>query len=290
MINWMKFKKAYFLVSAAAILIGVYALANWGLKLSVDFRGGTIIEYKFENDISTEEVRELLIEKGIEVNSIQAAGQQTYLFRMAPLELVQKEEIKKVLEEVVVGSVDELRFETVGPTIGPELLKKTIYAIIVAALAILIWVAFQFKSIKFGGSAILAMFHDSFILISSFSLLGHFLKVETDFLFVTALLTTLSFSVHDTIVVFDRIREIQKVEGGSLIEVANRALTETMIRSLNNSFTIIFMLAALILLGGSTVKWFAVALFIGTILGTYSSPFVAVPLLVTFDKLKLKRV
>jgi preprotein translocase subunit SecF len=108
--------------------------------------------------------------------------------------------------------------------------------------------------------------------------------VEIDFLFVTAMLTILSFSVHDTIVVYDRIRESQKKFGGTLRDLANKAITETMVRSLNNSFTIIFMLVALVLLGGTTVKWFAVALLIGTVSGTYSSPFVAVPLLVVWDE------
>jgi preprotein translocase subunit SecF len=187
-----------------------------------------------------------------------------------------------------IGEAEEIRFEKVGPSIGPELIKKTIYAILMAALSILIWVAYQFKRTKFGTSAILAMFHDSFILIGSFSVLGHFFQAEIDFLFVTALLTTLSFSVHDTIVVFDRIREITRKYGGELPDVANKALTETMVRSLNNSFTIIFMLVALILLGGSSIKWFAIALLIGTILGTYSSPFVAVPLLVTWDEVQKK--
>jgi preprotein translocase subunit SecF len=129
------------------------------------------------------------------------------------------------------------------------------------------------------------MFHDSLVLIGLFSLFGHFWQAEIDFLFVTALLTILSFSVHDTIVVYDRIRESQRKFGGNLYDLANKAITETMVRSLNNSFTIIFMLVALVLLGGSTLKWFAVALLIGTVSGTYSSPFVAVPLLVTWDEI-----
>jgi preprotein translocase subunit SecF len=208
---------------------------------------------------------------------------------LPPTEIEQKEKLKNTLSEIVEGEIEELRFETVGPTIGPELIKKTIYAVAVAAGAILLWVALQFKSFKFGTSAILAMFHDSFILIGAFSLLGHYMDIEVDFLFITALLTTLSFSVHDTIVVFDRIRESQRIHGGVLKDLADRAITETMVRSLNNSFTIIFMLVALILLGGTTMKWFAVALLIGTILGTYSSPFVAVPLLVTWDELS-KRI
>jgi preprotein translocase subunit SecF len=122
-----------------------------------------------------------------------------------------------------------------------------------------------------------------------YSILGHFYGAEIDFLFVTAMLTVLSFSVHDTIVVYDRLREQKKKVGGDLIDLANRALSQTMVRSLNNSFTIIFMLVALILLGGETVKWFSVALLIGTISGTYSSPFVAVPILVTWDEIQ-KRI
>jgi preprotein translocase subunit SecF len=132
------------------------------------------------------------------------------------------------------------------------------------------------------------MFHDSLVLIGSFALLGHFFGVEIDFLFVTALLTILSFSVHDTIVNYDRVRELKRKFGGSLYDLANKATSETMVRSLNNSFTIIFMLVALILLGGETIRWFAVALLIGTISGTYSSPFVSVAILVTWDEIQKK--
>ena len=152
------------------------------------------------------------------------------------------EEKEKIREDFKNQNAEELRFEIVGPSIGPELIKKTIYALSIATFLILIWVAIQFKSIKFGVSAILAMLHDTTILIGMFSLLGHFYGAEVDFLFVTAVLTILSFSVHDTIVVYDRIREKQTKEGGELTYIANSALTETMNRSLNNSFTIIFML------------------------------------------------
>lgn len=289
--DWLRLRKIFFIVSLISILFGLYALINWGMNLGVDFTGGTIIEYKIGKEISTEEITKNLEKSEIEVTSIQTIDRGIYLFRLPPIKPERKEDIKKALEEYLGpgGEVEELRFELTGPSIGPELVRKTVYAILIAAGGILLWVAFQFKSMKFGVSAILAMFHDSFILVGSFAVLGHFYKVETDFLFVTALLTTLSFSVHDTIVVFDRIREIGKREGGKLYDVANQALTETMVRSLNNSFTIIFMLFALILMGGTTVKWFAVALLIGTVLGTYSSPFVAVPLLVYWEDFKIKR-
>lgn len=282
--DWMKYKKVYFIVSVTLIFVGLFGLVKWGLKLGVDFKGGTIAEYQFDNAISTEEATSSLEEMGIEVTSIQTTGENKYLFKLALIKPEDKKKITTSLEKITEGSgFTELRFETVGPTIGPELVKKTIYAILIAAGSILIYVAYQFKSFKFGASAILAMFHDSFILVGAFSLLGHFFGVEVDFLFVTALLTTLSFSVHDTIVVFDRIREIGGKNLDNIEDVSNQALTETMVRSLNNSFTIAFMLIALLLMGGSTVKWFAAALLIGTILGTYSSPFVAVPLLVSWD-------
>lgn len=301
--DWIKYRYVYFTFSALLIAVGIFSLIHWGLKLGVDFTGGTIAEYKFDKSISTEDATKKLEDNGFEVNAIQTTGQNQYIFRLSPVETDQKDKLKSALQEMVEGgNVDELRFETVGPSVGPELIKKTFYAIFIAGFAILTWVAYQFRSVKFGASAVLAMFHDTFNLIGLFALFGYLFNAEVDFLFVTAVLTTLSFSVHDTIVVYDRIRESEKkgsvsFTGGSrsseLKNLANQALTETMVRSLNNSFTIVFMLLALILLGGTTIRWFSVALFIGTLLGTYSSPFVAVPLLVTWsevaEKIYIKR-
>lgn len=288
--DWLKYRKIYFTISGILIIVGVFSMVRWGLDLGVDFEGGTLAEYKVDQDISTERLTQKLEDAGIGVSGIQLIKEKQYLIRLSPLSDQDKEKLKKTIDEIAEGGgFEELRFETVGPSIGPELIKKTVYAMVLAATAILLWVAYQFKSLKFGTSAIVAMLHDTFILIGLFSLLGHFLGAEVDFLFVTALLTTLSFSVHDTIVVYDRIRESQRKVGKELYVLANNAVTETMVRSLNNSFTIIFMLVALILLGGTTIRWFAVALFIGTVLGTYSSPFVAVPLLVTWDEVS-KRI
>jgi len=288
MIKWMKYRFVYLGISLFFLFAGLFGVLRWGLKLGVDFTGGAVVEYKFKNSISTEDISKKLSEKGFSVNSIQKAGEDNYLFKFPPIEREEKEKVTLALEEMLGSKVEELRFENVGPSIGPELIKKTFIAMLLSTVVILLWVAFQFKSIKFGTSAILAMIHDSLILIGVFSLLGHFFDAEIDFLFVTALLTTLSFSVHDTIVVYDRIREYQKKEGGDLKNLADKAISETMVRSLNNSFTILFMLIALILLGGSTVKWFAAALLIGTVAGTYSSPFVAVSLLVSLDELGSK--
>lgn len=262
--NWMKYKIVYFVISAVLLIAGISSLFVWGLKLGIDFTGGVIAEYRLPNG-------ETKLEK---------YGTKS------------EEEIEKIRQDIKSQNGVELRFETVGPSIGPELIKKTFYALAISATLILFWVAIQFKNIKFGVSAILAMIHDSLILLGSFSLLGHFANVEIDFLFVTAVLTILSFSVHDTIVVYDRIREKQRKYdpqlGGDVTKIADSAITETMVRSLNNSFTIIFMLLALILMGGESIRWFAVALLIGTISGTYSSPFVAVPILVTWEELQKK--
>jgi preprotein translocase subunit SecF len=154
-------------------------------------------------------------------------------------------------------------------------------------VAILLYVAYAFKNLRFGFAAVIALVHDLMVVVGSFSILGKLFNVEVDTLFVTAVLTTMSFSVHDTIVVFDRIREYQRKSGKySFDEICDRALTETMGRSIANSVTIILMLTALVLLGGDNIRWFATALLIGTVSGTYSSPFVATPALIIIRKLR----
>lgn len=284
--DWMKYRVVYFAISALVIGAGVFGFLKWGMNFGIDFTGGTIAEYKIEKDVNKEELAQKIKKEGVEVSSVHESSGNMYIFRLSPVTVEQKGKVEKIINEV--DGAEQLRFETVGPVIGPELIKKTIYALSIAVCLILLWVAYQFKSIKFGASAIFAMFHDVLVVLGSFALLGHFYGAEIDFLFVTAMLTILSFSVHDTIVVYDRIREFQKKFGGNMYELANHAISETMVRSLNNSFTIIFMLVALVLLGGETVRWFAVALLIGTISGTYSSPFVAIPLLVTWNELEKK--
>jgi len=184
-----------------------------------------------------------------------------------------------------------LKFETVGPVIGAETIKKTMIAAILAIMGILIYMSFSFKGFNYAVSAIVALIHDLLVVVGSYSLMSHFLGVELDTLFVTAVLTTMSFSVHDTIVIFDKIREYFNIEGKADIEYfANKALTETMVRSINNSMTIVFMLLALTLLGGAMIRFFILTLLIGTITGTYSSPFVATPILVWLEKRKQKQL
>ncbi len=286
--NWMKYRFLYLAISAVAIGAGIFGLLRWGLRIGIDFKGGTILEYKFEEPVKEEDLKRFMGVLDLELSSLEKTGENAYTMRISNLEPERKGIVEPFLERNLENNLEELRYESVGPSIGPDLIKKTLYAMGISAVLILLWVAIQFRSFKFGVSAVLAMFHDSLILVGSFALLGHFFGAEIDFLFVTAVLTILSFSVHDTIVVYDRIRETRKKVGGSMTEMANMAVSQTMVRSLNNSFTIIFMLAALLLLGGETIKWFAAALLIGTIAGTYSSPFVAVPILVTWDELQKK--
>jgi preprotein translocase subunit SecF len=171
--------------------------------------------------------------------------------------------------------------------LGQETIRKTLIASLVAIVGILLYMSFAFRAVTFAAAAIVALFHDIVVVVGSYSLMSHFLGAQVDTLFVTALLTTMSFSVHDTIVIFDKIREYRKNYGKSdLEEHANKALTETMVRSLNNSMTIVFMLLALLLLGGTTIKFFVATLLVGTLTGTYSSPFVATPILVWLESRK----
>ncbi len=292
MINFMRYKWIYFLISGLVLIPGVFSLVAWGLKPSIDFTGGTLIEVKSENlkgQNDLEKIKTIFSQNKVEVINIQPSGDKSYLLKMKVVTPEQNENIKKSLEKEI-GKIEEPRYETIGPTLGRELLEKTFIAAILAIIGILSYVAYAFKNLKFGVSAVLALFHDLLVVVGIFSLLGHFRGIEVDSLFVTAVLTAMSFSVHDTIVVFDRIREsLKKNPGVDFEALTNRALTETMGRSLNNSLTIVFMLLALMLLGGQTIKWFVFALLIGTISGTYSSPFVATPILVLWQKWEEKR-
>ncbi len=286
--NFMRFKWLYFLISGIFLVPGIFSLLKWGLKPAIDFSGGTILEVRIQKqdvEINNKKIEDL-IRKEIEISTIQRSGDKTLILKTKTIDRNKKDKILAVLKEEV-GEVEEVRFETVGPTIGKELIKKTIIAIILATSFILLYVASRFKDKKYGFCAILAMFHDTFILLGTFSILGHFFKVEVDTLFVTAVLTILSFSVHDTIVVYDRIRESVKTSPKArFVDLVNKAVVETLNRSIINSLTIIFMLLCLWLFGGETIKWFVLALLIGTISGTYSSTFTAAPLLVVWNQLQ----
>lgn len=287
MIRFSKYYILYIVISALVLVPGIVSLIVNGLRPAVDFTGGTLLEVSFEQQIDKQDIATKAGELEMSLVSVQTSGKSSYVLRFKPEDEIKMNQFISSASALQNNKMTVLRNETVGPTLGKELFQKTITATIFAIVMILLYIAYSFKSFKYGGSAIVALIHDFFIVIGSFSLFGKFLNVEVDTLFVTAVLTTMSFSVHDTIVVFDRIRERLKLKDrADFRDICDAALTETMGRSLVNSFTIIFMLLALVLMGGETVKWFVIALLIGTVAGTYSSPFVATQFLIFWDKME----
>lgn len=285
MIRFSKYIWLYVCISALVLIPGMYSLIRYGFKQSIDFAGGTLVEYRMDKPVSVDVVSTAAKEADVSVVSLQQSGSQSFLVRMKQEPREKITLLTDGIEKRASVSAVILRNETVGPTLGKELLSKALFAALLAISAILAYVAYAFKNIRFGVAAVVALLHDLLVVLGTFSLFGHYLGVEVDTLFVTAFLTTMSFSVHDTIVVFDRIREYTKKDRTrSFEEISDMALTETMNRSLTNSFTIIFMLVALVLMGGETTKWFVVALLIGTVSGTYSSPFVATPVLLLWHR------
>lgn len=287
--NFTKYNWLYALISSLVIIPGLFFLFTSGLKLSLDFTGGSLIEFKINQKFDKSQVEKFLRAKKIKYSSVQETSTKTLILKTK--EINQSDE-KKILATISnkFGKTEEVRFETVGPIIGAELMQKTLIGAILGILGILFYVAYAFKNIKYGASAIFALFHDLLVLTGVFAILGKLLGVEIDALFVTALLTTMSSSVHDTIVVFDRVRETKRLYPGLTPEkTINSAMSQTIVRSLNNSLTIIFMLLALFLLGGETIKWFIFALLVGTVTGTYSSPFVATPILYLWEKFEKKK-
>lgn len=285
--NIMKFRPLFLVISSFLIAISIFSIFIWGFKTSIDFSGGSVWEIVFSKDVERSKIEQIFSDSKIDINSLSANG-KTITIKFKNIDQDNKAKLESGLKSID-AQLKELRFETLGPSLGKELLKKTIFAIILSSISLLIFIGTKFKDFSFGASAVLAMFHDAFILIGAFSLLGHFFGAELDSLFVTALLTTLSASVHDTVVTFDRIRELKlknfKIEWVSL---ANQAVSEVIVRSINNSMTIIFMLLSLVVLGGATTKWFAMALLIGVVCGTYSSTAVAIPLVLFWKKKKSK--
>lgn len=289
--NLMRYKLFYFIFSLLIILPGIYFLITSGLKLGIDFTGGALLEYKFEKSIDRNELERVIEENEVEVGQISESGHNTYIIRTKPLDQEKIDIIKKDLSEKY-GNLEDRRQEFVGPVIGSELSKKAFYALIIASAAIVLYITFSFRkvpkpasSLRFGISAIVALLHDVLLIVGIFAILGYFWGVEVDTLFVTALLTIIGFSVHDTIVVFDRIREnLLKNVGEKFETIANISITQTLARSLNTSLTVVFVLVALLLFGGETIRWFVVALLIGVISGTYSSIFNATALLAWWEE------
>lgn len=292
-------KKYLFLIFSTIIIIpGIVSLILFGLNLSIEFTGGSRLTFAFEKNVDSDQVsqiRNVLEENEVRVSTVERSTNQVFI-RTEPLNqdnfLKLEEKLKAEIPVVnVVG------FETIGPTIGREITFNAIKAIAIASLLIVLYISYSFRqvpkpasSIRFGIVTIVSLVHDVLVLVGIFSILGHFLGVEIDSLFVTAILTVIGFSVHDTIVVFDRIRENLKRQGGdNFAQTVNDSILQTFDRSLNTSLTTILVLTSLLIFGGESIRWFVVALLIGIISGTYSSIFNAAPLLVIWQELVNKR-
>lgn len=281
----MKYKWIYFGISFLVLIPGAFSLIRYGLRLSIDFTGGTLLEISnVQYPISN--IQDIAKKQDLELSSVQASQDDTYLLRFKKLDKDQNEKFKSALGKDVI----EKRYESVGPIVGAEMTKKALLAVVLASLAIITYIAWSFRQVpkpysswKFGLAAVAALLHDVLVVVGIFSLL----KVEIDALFVTAVLTVIGFSVHDTIVVFDRVREnLPKMYNKPFSEIVDFSLTETLVRSLNTSLTVILTLTALLLFGGETIRWFVVALLVGIVSGTYSSIFNAAPLLVLWETKK----
>ncbi len=296
MFNTLKYTKFWFAVSGIIMLFGIVSLSVYGLKLGIDFKGGTFVELKFDQTVSQDKVKVALDQQGIKNYQLQAAENNSIIIKTESLE---KDQHDKMLVEIKTqaGNFTEVRFDSIGPIIGKELKTNAIYQLLIVSLGIVFYIGYAFRKVakpitswRFGWAAIIALLHDLLFVLGFFSILGHFKGVEVDSLFVTAILTVLGFSVHDTIVVFDRVRENLKLFPGQSIDyIVNHSIAQTIVRSLNTSLTVLFVLLSLLLFGGETIKYFVLALFVGIIVGTYSSIFIASPVLVVWQKWKTKQ-
>lgn len=298
-------RKIFYIVSGILVAASLGALSMWGLNLGIDFKGGSIMEIAYtEETPSITEVEEALTPLDLgsfSVRPTDTEGSKGYIIRTRELSEVEHQTALANLNFEGAKTFEELRFNSVGPLLGKEAITKSLWALALVILVIILFIAFAFRKVsepvsswKYGIIAIVALLHDVLIPTGVFSYLGYAKGVELDTLFVTALLVVLGFSIHDTIVVFDRIREHLKLDKEkhthkSFEEIVGESVIETIGRSINTSVTTLFALAALYVIGPSATQMFALALGIGVIAGTYSSIFIASPLIVTMEKRVAKK-
>lgn len=283
----------YFAISLIVIVPGIVSLLLFGFKPSIDFSGGSRLT--FSHVAKESDVVSAFVANKVAIVSLQKNG-TTLTIRTKPIDTKENNAIVAYAQKTN-PSLKEDEFATIGPTIGKETTTNALKGVAVASILIVLYIAWSFRGVRkpansfqFGITAIVALLHDALVLLGIFSILGHFFNVEVDSLFVTAVLTVIGFSVHDTIVVFDRVREnLGKMPFASFSEVVNASIIQTLGRSLNTSLTVILVLLALLLFGGDSTKWFIVALLIGIVSGTYSSIFNAAPLLVVWNEWSNRR-
>jgi preprotein translocase subunit SecF len=280
----------YFAISILVIIPGMIGLALWGLPLAIDFTGGSLLEMRFESGSAPHpaEVVAVYDELGIRDAQVQTAGTTDIVARSKSIDDDQKVELINALETRFDQPITVLRFDSVGPSIGIEAAERAGGAVGMAALGILAFITYAFwgmpHAYRYGVAAIIAMLHDVAVVIGVEAFLGHFVGWEADSLFLTALLTVIGFSVHDTIVVFDRIRENRRsMRKVNFEELVNHSIVQTMARSINTQLTVMLTLLALLIFGGVTTRHFITVLMVGVFSGTYSSIFNAAPILIVWE-------
>ncbi len=303
MYNIIKKRSIAFIISSILCLLSVVSLVAFGLKPGLDFTGGSLLELSFQDGTRPQsaDIRAVIEKSGIVPSTLQFSGDQGMIIK---LPFITEEEHQKILQNVRAEfekgdtKVREERLETIGPAFSEQLKSRSLSAIAAVSVGIILFIAYAFRKVsksvpswKYGVSAIVALLHDVLITTGIFALLGHFFGIEIDISFVVALLTILGYSINDTIVVFDRIREKTLLRSGKdFATTVNVAVNETIGRSINTSLTVQLTLIALYFFGGETTRTFSLALIIGVFFGTYSSIFVASSILVSWEEWSRKRL
>jgi preprotein translocase subunit SecF len=292
-IRFSKFIYVYYIFSSILIITSIISFVVFGLKFGIEFSGGSAIELKFSGERPTSEnIQDQLKEFNLGDFSVQPVGQDEMVLKFKEVDNTMKEKIVSKLNESF--QFEEKSFEFIGPVIGNELKQKTEIAILLSLLAITLYIALAFRKVsypvpswQYGIASLIALFHDILIPLGLFSILGHFYDVEITIPVIAALLTILGFSVHDTIVIFDRIREnIFKGRGEQFEETVNSSLNQTIGRSISTVLTVLIVLFAIYFFGGQALRYFSLALIVGIVCGAYSSIFIASSLLVTWYRWK----
>lgn len=297
----IKYKKIFFIISGVFVLLSIFSISIFGLNLGIDFTGGSILEVSyFEERPDFSAIQRVIDELDLGVYTLQTIGDNGFVIKLRFL--TEEERISLVNAFSMSGNlqVTEERFNSIGPAIGSELKRKALVAIAVVVIMIILFITYVFRQVsrpvsswKYGLVAIVALIHDIIIPVGIFTFLGYLIGFEIDILFVMALLAILGFSVNDTIVVFDRIRENLKInqeinKKEKFEDTVGKSLSQTFIRSINTSVTTFFVLLTLFLFGGEVTKNFSLVLMMGIIFGTYSSIFLASPLILVMGENKAK--
>ncbi len=287
-IPFLKYRKPYYVLSGLFVLASITSLVIFGLKFGTDFLGGSILEADFEIRPENQTIQEKLKDLNLGEITIQPTQEKGIILRFKEIDEDTHQQIISKLNEI--STLTEKRFESIGPTIGTELRQKTIILVVVSLVALLFYIAISFKKIshpipswQYGIVSIITLFFDILIPIGVFALLGKFYNIQFTVPIVTALLTILGYTINDKVIVFDRIREnILKIREDNFEVLVNTSLNQTLLRSLSTGSCTLLVLVSIFFLGGETLKYFALTLIIGIVAGTYSSLFLAAPLLVSW--------